>query len=151
MHVLTDRCNSGLMAAGIAQMSGVGGYLGWRWIFILEGILTIAFGVATFFVLPDTPRLSKRWLSEPEIRYCEHLYTKHRGGYAKQQSAEGEVAVTKVQKWKILRSVLLDWQIYCQALIFMSSAVVSILPILHQDERLPRAGSFSRSDGQGLY
>lgn len=28
---------SGLLAAGITQMDGVGGYAGWRWIFIIEG------------------------------------------------------------------------------------------------------------------
>lgn len=28
----------GLLAAGIAQMDGIGGYSGWRWIFIVEGM-----------------------------------------------------------------------------------------------------------------
>lgn len=28
---------SGLLAAAIRQMDGVGGYAGWRWIFIIEG------------------------------------------------------------------------------------------------------------------
>jgi hypothetical protein len=28
---------SGLLAAAIAKMDGVGGYEGWRWIFLLEG------------------------------------------------------------------------------------------------------------------
>lgn len=31
---------SGLLAAAIAQMDGIGGYAGWRWIFLLEGIAT---------------------------------------------------------------------------------------------------------------
>lgn len=31
---------SGLLAAGITQMDGVGGYAGWRWIFIIEGAYT---------------------------------------------------------------------------------------------------------------
>jgi MFS transporter, ACS family, DAL5 transporter family protein len=31
---------SGLLAFGIAHMDGVGGLEGWRWIFILEGIVT---------------------------------------------------------------------------------------------------------------
>src|SRR5437762_13638142 len=30
----------GLLAAAIGKMDGVRGYLGWRWIFILEGCLT---------------------------------------------------------------------------------------------------------------
>lgn len=114
---------SGLLAAGIAEMKGLGGYNGWRWIFIIEGVLTVVFGVTTFFLLPDTPAHSARWLSEAEIRYCNYLYNKYRGVRAHRQSSDGEVVVTRVQKWKILRSVLLDWQIYLQGFIFMSSAV----------------------------
>lgn len=29
---------SGLLAAAITQMDGLGGYEGWRWIFIIEGM-----------------------------------------------------------------------------------------------------------------
>lgn len=46
---------SGLLAAGIAQMRGVGGYEGWRWIFLLEGILSVVVGASCFFLLPDSP------------------------------------------------------------------------------------------------
>jgi MFS family permease len=46
---------SGLLAYAIAKMDGVGGYAGWRWIFILEGLLTIVVAVISFFVLYDFP------------------------------------------------------------------------------------------------
>ena len=32
----------GLLASAIGKMNGMRGYLAWRWIFILEGILTMA-------------------------------------------------------------------------------------------------------------
>lgn len=32
-------------------MDGVGGIAGWRWIFILEGLLTVLIGVASFWVM----------------------------------------------------------------------------------------------------
>ena len=51
---------SGLLAAAIAKMDGVGGYEGWRWIFLLEGIVTVALGVSCFFLLIDSPALSGR-------------------------------------------------------------------------------------------
>lgn len=38
---------SGLLAYGIAHMDGVGGLEGWRWIFILEGIVRTACKVQT--------------------------------------------------------------------------------------------------------
>lgn len=42
---------SGLLAAGITQMDGVGGYAGWRWIFIIEGAYINVQGGTTF---PET-------------------------------------------------------------------------------------------------
>nr|QFR37170.1 MFS transporter [Cyberlindnera americana] len=50
---------SGILAFAIAKMDGVGGYAGWRWIFILEGILTILVAVSAFFLLPDYPDTAK--------------------------------------------------------------------------------------------
>lgn len=61
---------SGLLAAAIAKMNGVGGYAGWRWIFIIEGLATVVLGAASFFLLLDSPRRSK-WLEEDEIRFLE--------------------------------------------------------------------------------
>ncbi|KAI0764530.1 MFS general substrate transporter [Trametes elegans] len=46
---------SGLLAAAIIKMEGVGGRPGWAWLFILEGLFTIVFGLASYFMLPDNP------------------------------------------------------------------------------------------------
>ncbi|MCJ1392533.1 hypothetical protein MMC18_005401 [Xylographa bjoerkii] len=54
----------GLLATGLAEISH-GGLNGWPWIFIVEGIITILFGVLTIFFLPDTPATSK-FLTEEE-------------------------------------------------------------------------------------
>ncbi|KIK65241.1 hypothetical protein GYMLUDRAFT_39605 [Collybiopsis luxurians FD-317 M1] len=43
---------SGILAYGIIHMAGVGGRPGWAWIFILEGLFTVLFGILGFFVLP---------------------------------------------------------------------------------------------------
>jgi len=45
----------GLLAAAIELMDGIGGHHGWAWIFILEGLLTIVIGVASFWVVHDFP------------------------------------------------------------------------------------------------
>jgi sugar phosphate permease len=41
------------------------GWPGWRWIFILQGIPAVVFGVITLFYLPDRPRHAP-WLSAEE-------------------------------------------------------------------------------------
>lgn len=40
-------------------MSGVAGYGGWRWIFIIEGLATAVLAIASFRVVPDWPEGAK--------------------------------------------------------------------------------------------
>ncbi|CAL1707482.1 unnamed protein product [Somion occarium] len=50
---------SGLLAAAIQNMNGIGGKPGWAWIFILEGLFTVLVGLVSFFLVPSTPQDSK--------------------------------------------------------------------------------------------
>lgn len=45
---------SGLLAAAILHMDGIGGKPGWAWIFILEGLFTVVFGIFSFFIIPES-------------------------------------------------------------------------------------------------
>ncbi|KAM5354266.1 hypothetical protein ACJ41O_000916 [Fusarium nematophilum] len=58
----------GLLAAAIGKMSGIRGYSGWRWIFILEGGLTVFVSFFFYFLLPDFPEEAK-WLTQEERAY----------------------------------------------------------------------------------
>ncbi len=53
----------GLLASAIGKMNGMRGYLGWRWIFILEGTLTAVVAIGCFFLIPDFPVSPKTTLS----------------------------------------------------------------------------------------
>ncbi|KZT40141.1 MFS general substrate transporter [Sistotremastrum suecicum HHB10207 ss-3] len=46
---------SGLLAAAISNMNGDRGKPGWAWIFILEGVFTVVFGIFALFVMPRRP------------------------------------------------------------------------------------------------
>lgn len=96
---------SGMLAAGIAQMDGVGGYEGWRWIFLIEGIVTVGLGIATFFVLVDTPRASK-WLEPEEIRFLELQHFIKQGGRFQDENKEKNFI------WRDLKASLLDWKLW---------------------------------------
>lgn len=48
-------------------MDGVHGLLAWRWLFILEGAITVGIALCGYFILPNFPRTTK-WLSEEEIQ-----------------------------------------------------------------------------------
>lgn len=54
-----------LLASAIQNMNGVHGKSGWRWIFILEGLVTMLLSIAAYFVILDFPADS-RWLTEEE-------------------------------------------------------------------------------------
>jgi MFS family permease len=134
---------SGLLAAGFAKMKGLGGYngtqsstlhhdktltldTGWNWIFIIEGVMTVVLGVASFWLLPDSPSKSGKWLAEPEVKYLNLLYRKYRGIRREDRAIldlPEEKALDRKQKIKVVISVFTDWQIYLQSLIFMASSV----------------------------
>ncbi|KAI0127197.1 putative MFS transporter [Xylariales sp. AK1849] len=43
----------GLLARGIAEIGTRGGLSSWRWIFVIEGLLTAVVGIVVYFVLPN--------------------------------------------------------------------------------------------------
>jgi len=45
----------GIFAFGIAKMNGVAGLSGWRWIFIIEGLLTVAVSLVAYFFVYNYP------------------------------------------------------------------------------------------------
>ncbi|KAL5339839.1 major facilitator superfamily domain-containing protein [Aspergillus crustosus] len=107
---------SGLLAAAIAGMDGVGGYEGWRWIFILEGLATVVLGVACFFLLIDTPALSSRWLAPDEIQYLELSMFIKQGGRIDEDNKF---------KWRDLTMVLTNWRVYMQAWFLFAQSALS--------------------------
>lgn len=60
----------GLLASAIENMNGIRRYSGWRWIFILEGLLTLAVAFSSYFLILDFPEDAK-WLSEDERRFMQ--------------------------------------------------------------------------------
>lgn len=57
-----------VIAYGVSYMNGLSGLSAWQWLYLLEGLFTMLFAVAVFFVLPDWPQSdrSSRWLTKRE-------------------------------------------------------------------------------------
>ncbi|KIP09399.1 hypothetical protein PHLGIDRAFT_67599 [Phlebiopsis gigantea 11061_1 CR5-6] len=49
------------IAYGVLHMRGVLGKAGWRWLFLVEGLITLSIGLATFFMMPPSPTQTKTW------------------------------------------------------------------------------------------
>src|SRR5437764_4153075 len=55
----------GILSAWLLGLDGLGGLRGWQLLFLIEGLPTVALGVAMYWLLPDSPS-SVRWLSDEE-------------------------------------------------------------------------------------
>jgi MFS family permease len=68
----------GLLASGLGEMAGLRGYNGWRWVFIIEGVLTCVVSLVWFFVLPDFPE-DVKWLNDEEREFIRAKLAKDVG------------------------------------------------------------------------
>jgi MFS family permease len=57
----------GLLAYGLVQIN-YKGRPGWTWVFIVEGAITVLFGLLAFFILPSSPQ-SASFLKPEEKKY----------------------------------------------------------------------------------
>jgi len=92
-----------LMASGILSgMNGKLGHAAWRWLFFIEGALTIAVATVAIFVLPDFPATS-RWLS-PLERTLALRRMEEDAGVGDEKETEGQgnglwLALTDIKVW----------------------------------------------------
>ncbi|KAK7931311.1 Pantothenate transporter liz1 [Apiospora marii] len=59
---------AGLMMTAVHKgMAGYGGLAGWKWLFIINGIITCPVAIGGLLYFPDTPELTRaKWLSKAE-------------------------------------------------------------------------------------
>ena len=50
-----------ILAFGILRMRGLHGLAGWRWLFLIEGCITLAIGVWTWSAMAPSPTQTKAW------------------------------------------------------------------------------------------
>ena len=72
----------GLLAAGLSQIKH-GGYNGWPWIFIIEGIITTLYGAVAFFFLPHTPSTARFFTEEERTAAVQRMHQDMHGASAK--------------------------------------------------------------------
>ncbi|KAJ5313526.1 uncharacterized protein N7443_000410 [Penicillium atrosanguineum] len=49
------------LAFGLLHLRGVEGQAGWRWLFLIEGIITLIFGLAAYVLMPPGPCQTANW------------------------------------------------------------------------------------------
>ncbi|KAF4967994.1 hypothetical protein FSARC_4555 [Fusarium sarcochroum] len=116
---------SGLLAYLIDKMDGVGNLEGWRWIFILEGLLTFIVAVAAYGLVQDEPATCK-FLSEDDKRVLLALI--HNITADHNATVENAPATTlgnegNAGRWTHVIAALKDWQTIFHCINYWGMAV----------------------------
>ncbi|KAM4061580.1 major facilitator superfamily protein [Hirsutella rhossiliensis] len=69
----------GLLARGLSAIGPRGGLEGWRWIFIIEGLITVVAGAIAFVGLPNSPATA-RYLTQEEREWALKRLAANEGG-----------------------------------------------------------------------
>jgi sugar phosphate permease len=84
-------------------MAGLGGYNGWRWIFIIEGLATIVVAVIGFFTIADWPEHAKFLTEEEKAHVASRIAEDNARGTARMDTLDGPA----------LKRIFADWKIWC--------------------------------------
>lgn len=133
---------SGLLAFAIENMKGVGGLNGWRWIFILEGIVTVCVGVTLPWTLPDSPQTAS-FLTPEEKALIEHRLQEDAG------TAAGKIGTHEGFQWHYLRSALTEWKIYLAVIIYWGNSI-SLYGFTYSAPTIIEALGYKTADAQLL-
>ncbi|KAH0493562.1 hypothetical protein TgHK011_000225 [Trichoderma gracile] len=108
---------SGILAYGLMQLNGREGRSGWRWIFIIEGTLTCAIAIASYWLLvdfPDSKRQTWNFLTPKELDWVVQRIQHDRG--------DGIIPPFNLRKFL---SAGKDWKIWIHAMILFSSTTIT--------------------------
>lgn len=91
-----------LQAAAYTNLDGVHGYAGWRWLFIIDGIITLPLALLGFIFFPNDPQDKKKtwWISESEHELA-----------ASRMKAIGRAGKKPWTKAKV-KKIFLSWHTY---------------------------------------
>ena len=103
-----------LLAYALSKMSGIAGYKGWRWIFIVEGLATVIVALISKFFIVDWPETSK-FLS-PEERQLLLRRLQDDGGEARMDRLDSKAQRRAFGDWKIY----VGYVTFCQRICVLS-------------------------------
>ncbi|KAJ9668395.1 hypothetical protein H2201_001443 [Coniosporium apollinis] len=108
---------AGILAFGLMQLNGRAGLTGWRWIFVIEGVITCVIGIVGYWALvgfPDDAHKSFMFLNERETKMI----------MARVQADRGDAHTEPFALGKFMRGGK-DIKIWGYALIFFGTTTIS--------------------------
>jgi ACS family pantothenate transporter-like MFS transporter len=104
----------GFIQSGIySSMDGRHGLRGWRWLFLVDGIITLPVALYGFLLFPDTPATTTApYLSPAERELAVSRLRRHRQLVEPAQSDQIQEKQTSPLTWTFARSVLTSWELW---------------------------------------
>ncbi|KKZ63810.1 hypothetical protein EMCG_01914 [[Emmonsia] crescens] len=102
----------GLLAYALNHLQGRGGYSGWRWIFIIEGLISIVLAIPAKLLIADWPDQAK-FLTQEDKALLHKRNAADVGGFARMDRLDSKA-------WK---RILLDWKIIVGSMIYIGITV----------------------------
>lgn len=97
-----------LQSAVLAGLDGKNGIAAWRWVFIIDGIITIVVAIFGLFFFPDTPRdTAAFYLTEEDRRRCV------------ERMVEDGREETSNFTWSLFFRAVKSWQLYVLTILWM--------------------------------
>ncbi|KAK9446555.1 major facilitator superfamily domain-containing protein [Limtongia smithiae] len=114
---------------GILHMDGVKGYEGWRWLFLIEGIITLFAGLLAYGMMLPAPTKSKSWFRGKNGWFSEREELILVNRILRDDPSKGDMHNRQALTFQTLGLALSDydlWPIYIIGLTFqMSTTIVS--------------------------
>jgi hypothetical protein len=118
------------IAYAVGHMNGAMGLEGWRWLFIIEGVPSVAVGILVFFFLPSYPKEAS-WLTEDE----KEVQTRRLGlnsstrymppcPWIQAQTTNSVNYREDKLNWKDIKATLTDWRLYVHYLTYTALAPI---------------------------
>lgn len=108
-----------LLAFALLHMRGVLGWAGWRWLFLIEGLITLIIGVASFFMMPASAVQTKTWY-RPKGWFTDREVSIVVNRVLRDDPSKGDMhnrqAITPSRLWEALKDYDL-WPLYLIGLI----------------------------------
>ncbi|ODO09533.1 hypothetical protein I350_03136 [Cryptococcus amylolentus CBS 6273] len=99
---------SGYMQAGIYKnMNGLHGLEGWRWLYIMCGVITIPIGLLIFFLVPDFPSNTNTWYLTPTERELALARCARNGTDTVASKINKSTIFSAVKSWQFF--ILVPW------------------------------------------
>ncbi|CAO3646702.1 unnamed protein product [Cunninghamella blakesleeana] len=116
----------GLISAGVQLIDTKGHLYGWQWLFLISGLLSLVFGVATIYVFPSKPETSEGFLTEKEIQLVrQRLITNQEDDHNNGKNKDLQLKAILKRDLKNLKLQLLDYKVWLFCILYFTPVMAA--------------------------